>query len=135
MSISSFFKNIQRERRIKKAGLQFPIFTRAHGVKNPDYQGALAQSADGDELQVVHLPLPDYPHNTYLYSIPLNRIIGYVEKEIAEKLVFAFGEGFCLDGEIYDLVGGYPYKYWGCRIFIYDDKTMMENQEFAHLHE
>ncbi|MBQ8429399.1 MAG: hypothetical protein IJX30_04825 [Clostridia bacterium] len=135
MSLKTFWENYKRCRRQKKSGLSFPVRDKIHGVKFGDYQGALAQSANGDELQLVHVPLPDYPHNTYVYSISLNRILGYLEKELAEKLVYIFGEGFCLDGEIDEIIGGPPLKYRGAYILVHDDNVMLEGCELTHLHE
>ena len=34
----------------------------------------------------LKLPLKDYPHNVYAYSIPLNRILGYLEEDLAKVL-------------------------------------------------
>ena len=124
-------------RRIKRGGrLSFPIYCRLRGVKKPVRQGALAQSSAEDGLQIVHVPLKDYPHNVYVYSIPLNRILGYLDEKTAKDLLAEFGEEFCVDGRIRAMLGGPPkYKYYGCAIRIYNTKNLMAGvEEFTHLH-
>lgn len=129
--IKRFFRRLKRGK-----ALSFPIYCKLRGVKKPVRQGALAQSQPEDGLQIVHLPLKDYPHNVYVYSIPLNRILGYLEEELAKDLIAEFGEEFCVDGRIRALLGGTPkYKYYGCAIRIYNTKNLMAGvEEFAHLH-
>lgn len=136
MSILAYIKTLQFERRLKKSGLRFPFKTKLHGLKNKERQGGLAQSAPMDELQLVHTPLPDYPHNVYAYSIPLNRVLGYLEEGLSLKLLYVFGENFCLDGEIHKLTGGAPLKYYGCEIYIFDTTEFLKDEDdFSHLHE
>ena len=121
-----------KKRRLK---LYFPLFCKVKGVKNPAYQGALAQSQNGDKLQLVHLPSEQYPFDVFVYSVNLNRVLGYLEKELAEKLVKLFGENFCRDGVIYRVIGGGNYKYFGCQILIFETMDMMQNvQDFSSLH-
>ena len=136
MGVWTNLKNFFRRWIGKRTALQFPVYCKLHGVKKPSRQGALAQSSTEDGLQLVHVPLQDYPYNVYAYSIPLNRVLGYLDKELAEQLVAEFGDGFCLDGRIRELIGGPPkYKYYGCKIRIYNTKTLMSNTEdFTHLH-
>lgn len=135
MGLRSYFKNKFFARRLKKSGLTFPIVSKINGVTSADRQGALAQSAQGDDLQIVHTPLKKYPHNTYIYSISLNRVLGYLDKELSKKLQYVFGDGFCLDGEIREMLGGSPeYDYFGCSIYVYDTKELMKNvDDFSHL--
>lgn len=123
--------------RLKNGGkLCFPIYCKLRGVKKPNRQGALAQSNAEDGLQIVHVPLEDYPHNVYAYSIPLNRVLGYLEEDLAKELITELGAGFCVDGRIRTLLGGPPkYKYYGCAIRIYNTKNLMSGiEEFTHLH-
>lgn len=129
--IKRFFYRLKRGEK-----LQFPIYCKLHGVKRANRQGALAQSHAEDGLQLVHVPLKDYPHNVYAYSIPLNRVLGYLEEDLAKDLIAELGEGFCVDGRIRAMLGGPPkYKYYGCAIRIYNAKTLMQNtEEFTHLH-
>ncbi|MBQ8295903.1 MAG: hypothetical protein IJX87_05670 [Clostridia bacterium] len=136
MSIWTNIKTYFLFRRIRKTGLDFPHSCKIHGVKNPDRQGALAQSGDGDELQIVHVPIENYPFNVYVYSIPLNRVLGRLENRLSEQLVYIFGKGFCRDGEIEDILGGAPdYDYFGCRIRILLSRTMMNDcDDFSHLY-
>ena len=137
MGLRKFFKDLLYKRRLKKYGLSFPLRTKLHGVTSHDRQGALAQSAAADELQIVHSPLKRYPHNAYVYSITLNRVLGYLDKELAQKLLAVFGEGYCLDGEIKAVTGGtHEHKYFGCILYIYDSKDMLSHvDDFSHLHE
>lgn len=135
MSLKEFWATYARSRRQKKCGLSFPVLTKLHGVKSKDRQGALIQSESGDKLQLVHVALPDHPCNTYVYSIPLNRVLGYLEKELAEKLVYVFGEDFCLDGMIDKIIGGPPMKYRGALIRVYEDNVFMQDTDISSLKE
>ena len=127
MSMRTFFRKIAVRFRCRRLGLEFPLFCKVHGVKAPDFQGALAQSRAGDGLQLVHVPLETRPENVYVYSIELNRILGRLESGLSEKLVRAFGKGFCLDGRIENITGGPPsWKYFGCNLRILDTMTLME---------
>jgi len=136
MNIFSFFKQLFYKQRLKKSRLRFPLSCKIHGVKSPDRQGALAQSRQGDELQLVHRAEEHYPFNVYVYSVELNRILGYLDAVLAEKLVYVFGKGLCLDGKIEKLTGGAPeYAYIGCNIQIFETTTMMKDcNNFSHLH-
>lgn len=123
------------ETRLLQVKLQFPIFCKIHGVKSADYQGAIAQSRVGDHLQIVHAPSDAHPFCVYAYSIPLNRVMGYIEEELSEKLVYAFGRGFCRDGEVEQITGGPPYKYYGCNIRLMESQDFLEDfEEFSHLY-
>ena len=136
MGILSFFKRLFFKQRLKKAGLSFPVFCKVHGVKSPDRQGALAQSRAQDRLQLVHSAEENYPFNVYVYSVELNRILGYLDAVLAEKLVYVFGKGLCLDGKIEKITGGKPrYDYFGCNISILQTTSIMQNyDDFSHLH-
>ena len=136
MHIFSFFKQLFYKQRLKKSGLSFPIPCKIHGVKSPDRQGALVQSRKGDRLQLVHHAEKDYPFNVYVYNIELNRILGYLDAVLAEKLVYVCGKGFCLDGSIEKVTGGAPhYQYSGCNITIFQTSAMMNDcEDFSHLH-
>ena len=135
MSIPSFLKNLFYKRRLKKCGLRFPVLCKIRGVKVGDRQGALAQSGGGDELQLVHSPVEGYPFNVYVYSITLNRVLGYLDANLSEKLVYLFGNGFCRDGEIESITGGPPtYPCYGCNIRILESMTMINGyDELSHL--
>ena len=136
MGIFSFFKHLFYKQRLRKSGLSFPIPCKAHGVKSHDRQGALAQSRAGDRLQLVHHAEKDYPFNVYIYNVELNRIIGYLDAVLAEKLVYVFGKGLCLDGKIDKLTGGVPqYTYIGCNLYVFETNSMMKDcEDFSHLH-
>ncbi len=97
-------------------------------------QGAIAQSRAKDKLQLVHAPVESYPFNVYIYSIPLNRVLGYLEKRLSEKLVKLFKKGFCLDGVIENITGE-QYAIRGCNLQIFETRTMMSNvNDFSHLY-
>ena len=135
MKHNTLWQKIRFFRLRKQLKIRFPLYCKLHGVSKPDYQGALAQSEVGDGLQLVHAPLDAYPHNTYAYSITLNRILGYLDGHLAEKLVRLFGERFCCDGEICNITGGEQGDYFGCNIRIYPTRTMMKDiQDFSHLY-
>ena len=135
MNIISFFKQLFYKQRLKKSGLRFPIHCKIHGVRLPDRQGALAQSRIGDRLQLVHSAEKGYPFNVYVYNVELNRILGYLDAVLAEKLVYVCGKGLCLDGRIEKLTGGAEYQYIGCNILILDTTGMMQDcEDFSHLH-
>ncbi len=126
MNIRAFFKKIAERARCRRLGLEFPLFCKVHGVRKGDAQGALAQSRAGDELQIVHVPVENYPYNVYVYNIELNRVLGYLDNGLAETLVRAFGRGFCRDARIEEITGGPPeYKYFGCNLRILDTMAMM----------
>lgn len=128
--ISKFFYR----RKCKKLRLVFPLFCKVHGVKNADAQGAIAQSQAGDKLQLVHLPKENYPYNVYVYSIPLNRILGYLDERLSEKLVKLLGKGFCIDGAIENVTGA-EYAVRGCNLRVFDTRVMMADvRDFTHLH-
>jgi hypothetical protein len=95
MNVLSSLKSILYKRRLKKCGLSFPVFCKLRGVKPPDRQGALVQSRSGDPLQIVHAPTTEYPFNVYVYSITLNRVLGYLDEHISEQFVYLFKNGFC----------------------------------------
>lgn len=141
MNIWTSMKTKLRERaylrRKKKHGVSFPLYCKLHGVKRGEYQGALAQSREKDELQLVHSPTPEYPYNVYAYSVPLNRVLGYLQAELSKRLVKVFGKGFCRDGVIENLTGGERagYKYFGCNIRVLETMTHMQNcEDFSHLY-
>ncbi len=118
----------------KRLKLSFPIPCKVHGVKTATGQGAIAQSKSGDKLQLVHLPKENYPNNVYVYSIPLNRILGYLDEGLSQKLVKLFGKEFCSDGVI-EKITGKNHTVRGCNLRIFDTRTMMSNvHDFSHLH-
>ncbi len=121
-------------RKCKRLNLTFPVLCKVHGVKNADTQGAIAQSQAGDKLQLVHFPKENYPNNVYVYSIPLNRILGYLEERLSQKLVTLFKKGFCIDGAI-EKITGENHAVRGCNLQIFDTCVMMSDvHDFSHLH-
>ena len=137
MNIFTYFKEKRKKQAEKQAyaeklnrlGLSFPLFCKAHAVKSPDHQGAIAQSRVGDHLLIVHTPSKDRPYCTCVYSITLNRVLGYVDEDLSEKLVQAFGQAFCRDGEVEQITGGDPYKYLGCNLRLMDTQDFLEEMQ------
>lgn len=107
-------------------GLSFPLFCKIHGVKNADSQGALVQSQRGDRLQIVHTPVQGFPYNVYVYAVELNRVMGYLDKDLSKKLVKLFGKGFCRDAIVENVTGGGVYKYRGCNIRLLESMMHMD---------
>lgn len=138
MSIFTYLQNkiskFVYRRKCKRLGLTFPVLCKAHGVKNADAQGAIVQSKVGDTLQLVHLPKENYPNNVYVYSIPLNRVLGYLEERLSKKLVKLFGKEFCIDGAVENITGE-NYAVRGCNLRIFDTRVMMSDvHDFSHLY-
>ena len=126
--------NFLYRRKCKRLGLSFPLLCKVHGVKNADSQGAIAQSKAGDRLQLVHIPKENYPFNVYVYSIPLNRLLGYLDERLSKKLVKLFKKGFCIDGVIENITGE-KHAIRGCNLRIFDTRAMMSDvHDFSHLH-
>ena len=114
------------ETHLNRLGLSFPLFCKVHAVKSPDHQGAIAQSRVGDHLLIVHTPTEERPFCASVYSITLNRVLGFVDEELSEKLTLAFGKEFCRDGEVEQITGGAPYKYLGCNLRLMDTQDFLE---------
>ncbi len=112
-----------------KSAISFPVFCKLHAVKSPDHQGAIVQSRVGDKLLVVHTPTEERPFCVSVYSVTLNRVLGFVEDALAEKLTRAFGQSFCRDGEVEQITGGPPYKYYGCNIRVMDTQYFIEEMK------
>ena len=121
------FDKRRKERKLKRLKLYLPLYCKIHGVTLGDRQGALAQTRAGDRLQAVHVPQPNYPYNIYIYSIPLNRVLGYLQEDLSEKLVKAFGENFCRDAVAENLTGE-GYDYFGCNICIFDRMSYIDGE-------
>ena len=128
MNIFTFLKKRKTENS-KESGLHFPLFCKLHAVKSLDHQGGIAQSRIGDKLLIVHTPTDERPFRASVYSVELNRVLGFIEDALAEELFHAFGENFCCDGEVEQIVGGPPYKYYGCNIRVMDSKNYIEEME------
>ena len=126
MNIFAFLKKRKTEN-TKESGLHFPLFCKLHAVKSLDHQGGIAQSRIGDKLLIVHTPTDERPFCTSVYSVELNRVLGFIEDALAEELFRAFGENFCRDGEVEQIVGGPPYKYYGCNIRVMDTQDYIED--------
>ncbi|MBQ7368319.1 MAG: hypothetical protein IJW60_01255 [Clostridia bacterium] len=138
MRIVSFFRkriaDFFYRRKQKRLGLSFPLYCKAHGVKAKERQGAIAQSRAKDTLQLVHAPIERYPFNVYIYSIPLNRVLGYLDERLSKKLVNLFGDGFCVDGVIENITGE-NYAVRGCNLQIFETRTMLSHmRDFSHLY-
>ena len=138
MHIFTYLKNrISKwlyERKCKRLEIAFPIACKVHGVKIATGQGAIAQSKTGDKLQLVHVPKENFPYNVYVYSIPLNRVLGYLDERLSQKLVKLFGKEFCIDVVIEKITGeNHPVR--GCNLRIFDTRKMMlDVHDFSHLY-
>ena len=130
-------KNFFFQRKLDWYGLQFPLYCKAHGVKRAERQGAIAQSRTGDKLQIVHVPKKDFPFNVYVYSISLNRVLGYLDNTLSKKLVRVFGKKFCRDAVVENITGGAPmYEFMGCNLQILSTMEFMKEwEDFSLLHE
>ena len=117
--ISVFFRKLFK-------GFSLPYDTTVFGISNPDSQGALAQSKSGDALQIVHVPTEKHSYNAYVYNIELNRILGYIESELAQNLLYVFGKGYCLDGKILERYGDGQDAPFGAYIRIYHSTEVMK---------
>lgn len=130
-------KNLAFHRRVRTCDLHFPVYCKIHGVKRTDRQGALAQCRAKDRLQIVHATVHGNDEVAYVYSVELNRILGYISDDLTKKLIYVFGKNFCLDATIENITGGPPnYQYFGCNIRILSTASMMNDIEnFSHLFE
>ena len=120
----------KRKRRMKRQFDKFPLLCLVRGNKA---QSLLAQSRTGDELQIVHTPTAEYPKTVFVYSIPLNGILGYLEFSVCEKLLFALGANFCVDGKIEELREENGAFYFTVRVFP-TSKKMANLDDFSHLY-
>ena len=114
---------------LSRLGLSFPLFCKVHAVKSPDHQGAIAQSRVGDHLLIVHTPSDIRPDCVCVYNVSLNRVLGYIDEDLSSKLVTAFGQSFCRDGEVEQITGGAPYKYLGCNLRLMDTQDFLAEME------
>lgn len=121
----NFFRKLTIPFRLWRRELSMPCAAHLFGVSNPDSQGALAQSRNGDALQIVHVPTERFPHNVYAYSIELNRILGYLDRLLAKSLCEVFGKGFCLDARVDELYGGNDGEEFGAQIVIFKTTSLM----------
>ena len=114
-------------------GVQFPYYCRLEEDSNADFRGARWQTREGDALQIVHLPTKDDCLAVFVYSVSLNRVLGRLTKYSAQKMIKAFGKGFCTDGEIYVWLE----KGDDCRIelLIFNSRSFMDGNDFSFLHE
>ena len=115
--------------RLNELGLSFPLFCKVHAVKSADHQGAIAQSRVGDRLLIVHTPTDERPDCVSVYNISLNRVLGFLDEGLSEKLVAAFGKEFVRDGEVEQITGGAPYKYLGCNVRLMDTQYFLEEMQ------
>lgn len=95
-----FLSKLYMHIRCRLAGLSFPVEDDLFRCFTSDFQGALAQSLEKDELQIVHVRLAPDRFAAFVYSIRLNRLLGEIGRQLTQDLLKIFGKGFCLDGEI-----------------------------------
>ena len=125
MSQLSFSQKLKRKlaKRLFKA--PFPWKARAEISHSLSYCAAIAQSREADGLQLVHAPALS-KKSVYIFSIPLGVLLGELDGRTAKKLLALFGEGFCLDGEIYqiDEREGHPLL----TVLIYDSAELLKGE-------
>ena len=134
MNIFTYFKSKRAMKaretlyneRLNELGLSFPLFCKVHAVKSADHQGAIAQSRVGDKLLIVHTPTNERPDCMSVYNISLNRVLGFLDEGLSARLVTAFGQEFVRDGEVEQITGGAPYKYFGCNLRLMDTQDFIE---------
>ena len=123
-SLKNCIQTAKRKRRMKRLGGKFPFSCRLYGAPS-----ALAQSRTGDELQIVQVSVKEHPKNAFVYSIPLNCVLGYLDERASEKLLFSLGAEFCVDGKIQSLDES------GCEILVFPTSKLMEGvEDFSHLY-
>ena len=98
MSKLSFLHNLKRKLAKKLFNAPFPWMARAEISDG----ASIVQSREADGLQLVHAPALN-KKSVYIFSIPLGVLLGELDRRTAKKLLVLFGEGFCLDGEIYQI--------------------------------
>ncbi len=101
--------------------IRFPVFCKIYGVSDPDFQGALAQTAADDHLQIVATD-----EAVFVYNIPIHRLLGRVSDELARKLKARFGKDLCLDAIVEKRTGGNG-GLFGCNIRIFETSNMMKS--------
>ncbi len=125
MNLFNKFLRLTEPKRSRICGVKFPHITKLYEVRKEDRQDWLRQTRDGDLLQLVHTPDEERPALVYAYNIELNCILGVVEETLAEKLVYIFGKGFCVDGEVLKVTGK---KILGCNIALYDTRNFLQDE-------
>ena len=100
--MDTFFQKLKSNLCRAFPSLKFPFRASAVKTENSYRQALLAQSKETDELQIVHAPAKQQ-NRAFIYSVILGDIIGEVDEKTTAKLRRHFGEGFCIDGEIYEI--------------------------------
>lgn len=114
-------------------GISFPYACRLRDDKNFTFRSARFESQEGDELQIVHLQNPELPHSVFVYSVPLNRVLGQLTERSAKTLISLFGKGFCVDGELHARMRlGEDFR---IELLVFDRQSLMKNADFSSLHE
>lgn len=96
----------------------FPIHTKIKGVTFENRQEYLSESLEGDMLFIDHTPTDEYPNAISITNGRTLKQLGYVNSELANKLLDKFGAGLRLNGEIVEITGGTDGKNYGCNIII-----------------
>jgi hypothetical protein len=100
--MNTFFQKLKLKFRRAFPSLKFPFCAIAVKTENNYRQILLAQSKETDELQIVHAPAKQQ-NRAFIYSVILGEIVGEADEKTTAQLCRYFGEGFCIDGEIYEL--------------------------------
>ena len=125
MGLFTKFLRLTEPKRARICGVKFPYLTKLRKVREADRQSWLRQTRDGDRLQLVHTPDEERAFLVYAYNIELNCLLGVLEETLAEKLVYVFGNGFCVDGEVVKVTGE---KILGCNIVVYDTRKFIGDE-------
>lgn len=121
----SFSQKLKRKLAKKLFNAPFPWKAQAEISNSLSYRAAIAQSREADELQLVHTPALN-KKSVYIFSIPLGILLGELNGRTAKKLLALFGEGFCLDGEIYQIDEREGYSL--LTVLIYDSADLLKGE-------
>ena len=99
--------------------LSFPFYTNTKGVTFEGRQAFIAESKNGDTLTIKHTPTSDYPNTISIINDRTGKNLGVIGNDLADGLLFEFGEGCSFEGEIDEVMGGGDCTY-GCNIAILD---------------
>lgn len=125
MNLFTKFLRITEPKRARICGVSFPVKTKLYDVTKEDRQSWLRQSRDGDRLQLVHTPDENSRSLVYAYNITLNCLLGRLDKDLSERLIYVFGKGFCVDGEVLKITGT---KRLGCNVAVYDTRKFIHEE-------
>lgn len=97
--------------------ITLPLRTKVVGVTFENRQEYLRIAKAGDRISICHAPTDEYKEATEIIHCNTGNKLGYIKKELAERLVVEFGDYFQLEGHISEITGG-DNKNYGCNICI-----------------